>query len=113
MSATSDVAALRARPGRPRRRMTPGRAARRAGFFLLLALFVVASLFPFYWIVVTSLKNPAEIAQGTTSLLPGHVTWGNYVNDLTKQNFVRPLINSAIVCLSATALTVVRCRAPE
>jgi len=107
MSTTSEVAQLGTRPGRAPRRMTPGKAWRRAGFFLLLALFVVASLFPFYWIVVTSLKTPAEIAQGTTSLLPGHITWGNYVNDLTKQNFIRPLVNSAIVCLSATALTII------
>jgi ABC-type glycerol-3-phosphate transport system permease component len=107
MSATSHVALPQARPGRTRRQMTPGKAGRRIGFFLLLALFVVASLFPFYWIVVTSLKTPSQIAQGTTSLLPGHTTWGNYINDLTKQNFIRPLVNSAIVCLSATALTIV------
>jgi ABC-type glycerol-3-phosphate transport system permease component len=105
MSAISDVA--RARPVRAGRRMTPGKAGRRLGFFLLLAIFVVASLFPFYWIVITSLKTPGEIAQGTTSLLPGHITWSNYVSDFTQQNFVRPLVNSAIVCLSATALTVI------
>jgi ABC-type glycerol-3-phosphate transport system permease component len=107
MSATSDAASLRARPGRTRRRMTPANAGRRLGFFLLLALFIVASLFPFYWIVITSLKTPAEIAHGTTSLLPGHITWGNYASDLTKQNFIRPLVNSAIVCLASTVLTII------
>ena len=105
MSATSDV--VRAPRARAGRQITPGQAGRRLGFFLLLAIFVVASLFPFYWIVITSLKTPGEIAQGTTSLLPGHVTWGNYVSDFTQQNFVRPLVNSAIVCLAATALTVI------
>ncbi len=83
------------------------RAWHRTGFFVLLALFVLVSLFPFYWIVITSLKTPAEIAAGTTSLLPGHITWSNYVSDFTQQNFIRPLANSAIVCLAATALTVV------
>jgi len=89
------------------RRVTPARAGRRAGFFLLLAIFVLVSLFPFYWIVITSLKSNAVLAQGTTSLLPSKITFSNYANDLTKQDFVRPLLNSAIVCLSATALTVV------
>ncbi len=84
-----------------------GRMARRAGFFLLLAIFVVASLFPFYWIVITSLKTQAQVNAGTSSLLPGHVTWSNYVTDFTKEDFVRPLLNSAIVSLSATLITVI------
>ena len=83
------------------------RIGRRAGFVVLLAIFVVASLFPFYWILITSLKTAGEIAAGTTSLLPGHITWSSYVTDLTRQNFIRPLVNSAIVCLSATLVTVV------
>lgn len=90
-----------------RRRATPGRVAGRSGFYLLVTAFVVASLFPFYWIVITSLKSNSEISQGTKSLLPGHITWSNYANDLTKQDFVRPLINSVIVAGSATILTII------
>ena len=84
-----------------------GRLARKTGFFLLLAIFVVASLFPFYWILITSLKTNAQIQQGTSSLLPAHVTWSSYATDLTKEDFVRPLLNSAIVSLSTTLITVV------
>jgi ABC-type glycerol-3-phosphate transport system permease component len=84
-----------------------GRLARKTGFFLLLAIFVVASLFPFYWILITSLKTNAQIQQGTSSLLPSHLTWSSYVTDFTKEDFVRPLLNSAIVSLSATLITVV------
>jgi ABC-type glycerol-3-phosphate transport system permease component len=83
-----------------------GRLARKTGFFLLLAIFVLASLFPFYWILITSLKTNAQIQQGTSSLLPSHVTWSSYITDLTKEDFVRPLLNSAIVSLSATLITV-------
>ncbi len=83
------------------------RAGSRGSFFVLLAIFVVVSLFPFYWIVVTSLKSNAVLAQGTTSLLPGQVTFSNYIDDFTQQDFLRPLLNSAIVCLSATVLTVI------
>jgi ABC-type glycerol-3-phosphate transport system permease component len=90
-----------------RRRARPGRVAGRSGFYLLVGAFVVASLFPFYWIVITSLKTDGEISQGTKSLLPGHITWSNYANDLTKQDFVRPLINSVIVAGSTTILTVI------
>jgi ABC-type glycerol-3-phosphate transport system permease component len=69
-------------------------------------------LFPFYWIVVTSLKTQGALAQGTTSLLPGHITFGSYSADLTQTSvtglsFGRSLLNSAIVALSTTAVTVV------
>jgi ABC-type glycerol-3-phosphate transport system permease component len=72
-----------------------------------MTIFVVVSLFPFYWIVITSLKSNAVLAQGTTSLLPSHITFSNYIDDFTKQDFLRPLLNSAIVCISATILTVI------
>jgi ABC-type glycerol-3-phosphate transport system permease component len=83
------------------------KAGSRGSFFLLLAIFVLVSLFPFYWIVVTSLKSNAVLAKGTTTLLPGQVTFSNYVDDFTQQDFLRPLLNSAVVCISATVLTVI------
>jgi ABC-type glycerol-3-phosphate transport system permease component len=91
---------------RPARR-SPRKVAQRTGFYLLIALFVVVSLFPFYWIVITSLKTQQAINAGTTSLLPGHITWSNYATDFTKEDFVRPLLNSAIVAICTTILTVV------
>jgi ABC-type glycerol-3-phosphate transport system permease component len=79
----------------------------KGSFYLLLAIFVLVSLFPFYWIVITSLKSNAQMTLGTTSVLPSHITFSNYVDDFTQQNFLRPLLNSAIVCLSTTVLTVI------
>ena len=107
MSATDALAPRSRADVRPRRHLRPGRAARKTGFFLLLALFVLVSLFPFYWIVITSLKTTAEYNQGTTSLLPpSHVTMRNYVDDFTQQDFIRALLNSVGVSLATTLLTV-------
>jgi ABC-type glycerol-3-phosphate transport system permease component len=106
MSAATEVALRRPRK-RQARAVTPGKMARRAGFFLLLAIFVIVSLFPFYWIVDTSLKTPQEIDAGTTSLLPGHVTFTNYVDDFTQQDFIRPLLNSVLVAGCTTIVTVI------
>jgi ABC-type glycerol-3-phosphate transport system permease component len=100
MSATTAAA------WRPARR-SPRKVAQRTGFYVLIAVFVVVSLFPFYWIVITSLKTQQAINAGTTSLLPGHITWSNYATDFTKEDFVRPLLNSAIVAICTTLLTVV------
>src|SRR5205807_7090678 len=99
--------------GRPAgHHLTPAKVAARIGFYLLIAIFVVGSLFPFYWIVITSLKTQPDLNQGTTSLLPGHISWGSYSFDLTQTsatglNFGQSLLNSAIVALAATAVTVV------
>ena len=106
MSAISQ-AGVRTRPAPRRSDLTPGKIGKKTGFFLLLAIFVLVSLFPFYWIVITSLKSNAAMTQSTHSLLPSGVTFSNYIDDFTKQDFVRPLINSAIVCLAATLVTVI------
>lgn len=97
--------APRARPGTAR--TDSARMARKTGFFVLLAVFVLASLFPFYWIVITSLKTPAALAKGTTSLLPTSVTFSNYIDDFTQQDFIRPLLNSILVSVVVTVISVV------
>jgi ABC-type glycerol-3-phosphate transport system permease component len=106
--------AATAAPGRARarRRRTARQVSARTGFYVLIAIFVIGSLFPFYWIVITSLKTQGALTKGTTSLLPGHITFGSYSADLTQTsstglNFGRSLLNSAIVALSTTAITVV------
>ncbi|MGE5291912.1 MAG: carbohydrate ABC transporter permease [Micromonosporaceae bacterium] len=100
---------------RTRRRRSGKKIASKTAFFVLIAIFVVISLFPFYWIVITSLKTDAAIAKGTTSLLPGHISLGAYKADFTKSagtsagsvSFAHTLLNSAIVALSATVIAVI------
>jgi ABC-type glycerol-3-phosphate transport system permease component len=91
---------------------TQGRIVKRAAFYLLIAVFVIASLFPFYWMIITSLKTSADLSKGTTSLLPGHISFGSYKFDIaetskTGVNFGQALLNSLIVAVSTTAVTVV------
>jgi len=105
MTAATEVAVGRLRR-RAARAATPWQIARRTGFFALLAIFVIVSLFPFYWIVITSLKTPQEINAGTTSLLPGHITFSNYIDDFTQNDFIRPLLNSVLVCGCTMIITV-------
>ncbi|MHB1537825.1 MAG: carbohydrate ABC transporter permease [Solirubrobacteraceae bacterium] len=82
---------------------------RQLGFYVLVLIAVAISLFPFYWIVRTSLSTRSEIAQGTEAvgLLPSHLTFEAYSNDFSQQHFLTPLINSAIVAVGATAVTIV------
>ena len=88
------------------------RIASKSGFFMVTATLVAVSLFPFYWIVITSLKTSGDLAKGTTSLLPRHISLGSYIADFTQTSaggvsFGRALLNSVIVASSTTAVTIV------
>jgi ABC-type glycerol-3-phosphate transport system permease component len=97
--------------GRPHARLPRGWALVRESLFYLLVLIAVAiSLFPFYWILRTSLESNAQVAQGvggSNGLLPRHLTFEAYSKNFTQQHFLTPLLNSAIVALVATAVTIV------
>jgi ABC-type glycerol-3-phosphate transport system permease component len=87
--------------------MRARKAAGWSGFYLMVTVFVVVSLFPFYWIVVTALKTQPEISAGTTGLFPAHLTWQSFSTILSQAVFARSLLNSVIVALSTTILTVI------
>lgn len=93
----AQFAVARRRPIKP---LAVGRA-------VLLAMFVVASLFPFYWIVITSVKTNSDLARGTHSLLPTSFSWSAYKTDFSQYDYLRNVLNSAIVALSTTAITIV------
>lgn len=106
-TATSNSAARRLQAPRNWRRIRS--RAFSVGFYLLVALAIVVSLFPFYWILRTSLSTNADIAKGVnaTGLLPSHLSTAAYSQDFSRQHFLTPLVNSAIVAVAATAITVV------
>lgn len=88
---------------------SPRRTLRRAGFVLVNVLFVVTALFPFYWILTTSVKTTNELNAGTTGIFPAHLTYVAYrqIFGETGLNFARPVLNSVIVALSTTFVTVI------
>jgi ABC-type glycerol-3-phosphate transport system permease component len=90
-----------------KRRRRTRKAAGWSGFYLMVAIFVIVSLFPFYWIVVTALKTQPEISAGTTGLFPAHLTWSSFSTILHQETFARSLLNSVTVCGSTTILTVI------
>lgn len=110
MSASVPVRNIaRSRPLRPRLRLRRRALITQVGFYLLVLIAVAIALFPFYWIIRTSLSTHAEVAEGVeaTGLLPSHLNFEAYTQDFTQQHFLTPLINSAIIALLATAVTIV------
>ncbi|MFF7556359.1 carbohydrate ABC transporter permease [Streptomyces olivaceus] len=98
----------RTRPGAAaRKRLTPGRIIAWA----VLAAALVATVFPFYWMVRTALTPAADLYSDSTSLVPQHPTMVNFlrVMGLTSQeeavaaggsgaqvDFLRYLLNSVV-----------------
>jgi multiple sugar transport system permease protein len=62
-------------------------------------------LFPFYWLVNTSLKTGAQLSDA--KLFPSNPTLNNYKSIFQDSNFTLALRNSAIVALSTTVLALV------
>jgi trehalose/maltose transport system permease protein len=90
----------------------PGRLKRQVkstlgwiGFYLLLAIIVLYTVFPFYWAIVSSLRTGSTLF--TTDLLPRDPAWGNYVAVFSEQPFGRNILNSIFVAVSTVALSLV------
>jgi multiple sugar transport system permease protein len=73
--------------------------------WLCVVAIVVFCLFPFYWLLNTSLKTGPDLS--TSALLPPNPTLDNYESIFRDSNFTKALQNSAIVALVTTALSLV------
>jgi alpha-1,4-digalacturonate transport system permease protein len=65
----------------------------------------LAVLAPIVWAVFSSFKTPTELAQRPPTLFPSAPTGANYVEALTAFDFGRYFLNSALVTVLATLLT--------
>lgn len=76
------------------------------GTYTILLMVVAVVLFPFYWMVMTSLKLPREIYR-VPSLWPEVFTWSNYDTLINKKDFLVNMKNSLIVASSVTIISLV------
>lgn len=82
---------------------------RRVGYVFVrlgLLLMVLNGLFPAVWLLLTSFKTENELTRIPITYLPHHFTLHNYVDVFTQNPFARFLLNSAVVSLVATLVTV-------
>ena len=74
-------------------------------FILVLALIVV---FPFYWMIITSLKQNDEILSTTTqTFFPNIVMWSNYVHVFQVFDFSNYMFNTIVVAIFSTLGTLI------
>ncbi|MGD0721033.1 MAG: carbohydrate ABC transporter permease [Roseiarcus sp.] len=85
-----------------------GRLRRIAQLWLPLAFFLTLTLFPFYWMAVTSLKPNQELYNThAMPLIVHHPTLRHYVDLLTETSFLQWMWNTTVVAVVSTAISLV------
>jgi trehalose/maltose transport system permease protein len=75
----------------------------RIAFYLLVGGIVFYAVFPFYWAIVSSLKTGSSLFQ--VEFWPTAPTLENYVALFQEQPFARNILNSLIVAVAATGIS--------
>ncbi len=83
-----------------RRKRDPKRAAAQLFLYLILLIGGLGMIFPFFWMVTSSLKHAADIY--TLSLIPSSPTLENFREVLNRTEYVRWFVNSIIVAAITT-----------
>jgi multiple sugar transport system permease protein len=71
-------------------------------FYILLILFGISMIFPFLWMVSTSLKEPGEVFTYPPKWIPDPVVFENYPKAWRAVPFGRGYINSTVVAITVT-----------
>ena len=75
-------------------------------YFFLIAMAIIV-LFPFYWMIISSLKSLAEYRLNVPTFWPKKIIWFNYVEAFNAASLGRLFVNTMIVGVSSTLLSLV------
>ncbi len=75
--------------------------------YLFLVLMAVIVIFPFYWMINSSLKTLAEYRLSVPTFWPTKVMWGNYAEAFSSASLGKLFINTLYVGLVSTILSLV------
>ena len=75
--------------------------------YAFLILIAIVVLFPFYWMVISSLKTLDEYRETIPTFWPRHVMWSNYTRAFETANLGRLFMNTAYVGIVSTLASLV------
>ena len=75
--------------------------------YLFLAVMSVIVVFPFYWMMITSLKTAASIQKINPDFYAWPIEWSNYTEAFKRLNFIVLLRNTLIVGILSTIGTLI------
>jgi multiple sugar transport system permease protein len=82
-----------------------------SAWHLVLIPATIVLIFPFVWLLITSVETPAEALHFPPILLPHHLDFGNYAATLQAAPFTRFFINSGVVAVTTVVCNLVFCAA--
>ena len=77
------------------------------GKVIFFVIFMVIVIFPFYYLIISAVKDPRDISMMPTELWPSRFSLDFFENAFIDHNLMVYLKNSVIVSLGAMALTIV------
>ena len=77
------------------------------GIYLFLCLMALIVLFPFYWMIISSLKTLDEYRMSKPTFWPMLIMWSNYAEAFTTANLGRLFMNTMYVGVVSTLLSLV------
>ena len=84
-----------------------GRGAGMVLTYAFLILIAIIVLFPFYWMIISSLKTLDEYKLSVPTLFPETIVFGNYAEAFTEANLGRLFLNTVYVGLVSTVLSLI------
>ncbi len=84
-----------------------GKVFAQIGLYLFLGIMALIVIFPFYWMIISSLKSLSEYRLSVPTLFPKEIIWENYVTAFTKAELLKLFINTLIVGVVSTLLSLV------
>ena len=77
------------------------------GTYLFLGVMALIVLFPFYWMIISSLKTEMEYKMPVPTFFPREIRWENYADAISKGNLWKLFMNTAFVGVVSTILSLV------
>lgn len=81
------------------------KAIKRSFPYLILVIGAIIMIFPFFWMVISSLKTAAEVNTAPPTLWPNNLVFQNYSYAFSKTPFPIYFRNSVIVTLASVTFT--------
>src|SRR4030042_6851847 len=92
-----------------KRRILSLQGAKRLMLYFFVTLTMLFFLFPFYWILITSIQPKGQLYLATPNFIPRNITIDNFISVLGggKVNIAIALKNSLVVAVATTAVCII------